>query len=101
MFLPNPNAREEREAKRRLLERIEQWGIDRLPADLRDDVQLLVQEIDCSDPACSPVDTIVTVVFARYVPQGRWRQCKHEESAHNLDTVGEGECWDFQWKHGK
>lgn len=67
MFLPKSNQEAEKAAKRTVLERVENWSLGIIPQELRDDVQLTAQEMVCGDPSCSPIDTVITIVFNRYV----------------------------------
>ncbi len=43
--------------------RIEQWSLDLVPDNIRDGVQISVQEVECGDPNCSPIDTAVAIMF--------------------------------------
>mmetsp|Transcript_20358 Transcript_20358/g.22777 ORF Transcript_20358/g.22777 Transcript_20358/m.22777 type:complete len:228 (-) Transcript_20358:186-869(-) len=63
MFLPNNKADEEKKVKRSILDRIELWSLDLIEEEIRDAVQLAIQEVICGDPNCAPIDTIVTIVF--------------------------------------
>mmetsp|Transcript_23889 Transcript_23889/g.40565 ORF Transcript_23889/g.40565 Transcript_23889/m.40565 type:complete len:187 (-) Transcript_23889:1396-1956(-) len=63
MFLPNSNASEEKAKRRKVLGKVEKWGLEIIPQDIRKDVQLTAQEIQCGDPDCAPIDTVVTIVF--------------------------------------
>lgn len=65
MFLPNDNAPAEEEERRAAYQRIEGWALDEVPQELREDVQISVQEVQCGDPTCSPIDTTITVIFNR------------------------------------
>jgi hypothetical protein len=65
MFLPNKNADAEKAALKRHYARIEAWALDIIPADLREEVQVSVQEVQCGDPDCAPIDTVVTIIFHR------------------------------------
>jgi hypothetical protein len=59
-FLPNDNAAAEEKERRAAYERIEGWALDLIPQELREDVQILVQKVQCGDPNCSPIDTTMT-----------------------------------------
>jgi hypothetical protein len=65
MFLPNTNAAAEKEAEKQMLTKIEGWGLGIISEDMRNDVELSVAEVQCGDPECSPIDTVVTIVFHR------------------------------------
>ena len=72
MFLPEnargaggaaDRAEEERKAA---YKRIEEWSLGLIAEPLRKDVQISVQEVQCGDPQCSPIDTAIAVQFKRY-----------------------------------
>lgn len=67
MFLPNANAAAEKEAAKQMLAKVEGWSLEIISEDLRKDVEVSVQEVQCGDPECSPIDTVITIVFHRYV----------------------------------
>ena len=67
MFLPSgltasQKAEEDRTAA---YQRIEAWGLELVPQAIREQAQISCQEIQCGDPNCAPIDTAVTVLFAR------------------------------------
>ena len=70
MFLPEnvtgAAANKEKE-KKEAFKRIEEWSLKIIPEPLRKDVTVSIQEIQCGDPQCSPIDTAIAVVFDRYV----------------------------------
>ena len=37
--------------------------MERIPPECRSEAQVLVQEVQCGDPSCSPIDTGITVLF--------------------------------------
>lgn len=45
--------------------RIEEWSIDLIPENSRTGVQISVQEVQCGDPDCSPIDVAVAILFPR------------------------------------
>jgi len=65
MFLPgNVNERKKEDEERKDgLRRVEAWSMEMIPAEIRDDAVVSAREIICGDPACSPVDTAVTIAF--------------------------------------
>lgn len=67
MFLPNFNAAAQKAAERELFDRIEGWCVEIIPADIRGEAQVSVQEVQCGDPECSPIDTVITIIFNRCV----------------------------------
>jgi hypothetical protein len=67
MFMPGRNAEEERQALQKEYRRVESICLELLPADptLREACTISVQEVQCGDPDCAPIDTIVTMMFPR------------------------------------
>mmetsp|Transcript_15847 Transcript_15847/g.15242 ORF Transcript_15847/g.15242 Transcript_15847/m.15242 type:complete len:198 (-) Transcript_15847:797-1390(-) len=68
MFLPQNDAEEEATkkadtARKAAYIRIEEWAIEAIPPSTRDGVHINVQEVQCGDPNCAPIDTAVTIVF--------------------------------------
>ena len=69
MFLPDnvsdhSNAEELRKAA---FKKIEAWSLSLIPEPLREGVTVSIQEVQCGDPQCSPIDTAIAVVYDRYV----------------------------------
>jgi len=68
MFLP-PTDRSEAEktaaerARRDGYARIEVWATEAVPAEVRKGVAITVQEVQCGDPDCAPIDTAVAIMF--------------------------------------
>ena len=69
MFLPENQASKGKEDEERKagFKKIEAWSLDIIPSKLRKDASVSVQEVQCGDPDCAPIDTAVTIVFNRYV----------------------------------
>ena len=69
MFLPEnaAGANKADEARKAAFKDIEQWSIKLIPEPLRKDVTVSIQEVQCGDPQCSPIDTAIAIVFNRYV----------------------------------
>lgn len=70
MFLPrndtaNAEARAAEMARREGYSRIEAWAIEAIPAEIRRGVQVSVQEVQCGDPECAPIDTAIAIMFPR------------------------------------
>ncbi len=70
MFLPQNDVtvaemQEAEKARREAYSRIEQWTIEEIPGEIREGVTITVQEIQCGDPNCSPIDTAVAIMFPR------------------------------------
>ncbi len=73
MFLPD-NLRSQSErisertrkgAAKQACFQIERWSVELIPRDARGGVIINVQEVECSDPDCSPVDTAIAILFPR------------------------------------
>jgi hypothetical protein len=69
MFLPENVATKDREEELRKagFKNIETWSLEIIPEAIRKDASVSVQEVQCGDPDCAPIDTAVTIVFTRYV----------------------------------
>lgn len=70
MFLPQNDAtiaekQEADKARREGYSRIEGWANEAIPSDIRQGVTITVQEVQCGDPNCSPIDTAVAIMFPR------------------------------------
>jgi hypothetical protein len=68
MFLPdnmrNTSQEEQAEGRRKkAYSQIEKWALELIPENIRDGVQLSVQEIQCGDPECAPIDTAIAILF--------------------------------------
>ena len=71
MFLPNNVAanaelRAAEQARRDGYSRIEVWAMEAIPSEIRRGVTITVQEVQCGDPECAPIDTAVAIMFPRY-----------------------------------
>jgi hypothetical protein len=70
MFLPKTdndtsNLRAAESARREGYARIEGWAMAAIPHDIRAGVTITVQEVQCGDPECAPIDTAVAIMFPR------------------------------------
>jgi len=67
MFLPSTasTAKSEKEKKRQIIDKIEGWAMALVPDDIRKSAQITVQEVQCGDPSCAPIDTLFTIMFER------------------------------------
>lgn len=70
MFIPKSeadtnNLRAAEAARREGYARIETWALESIPLAIRRGVTITVQEVQCGDPECSPVDTAVAILFPR------------------------------------
>jgi len=67
MFLPGRNTHQERDTLHAAYRTIEGQVAELLPDVYRNDCQVSIQQVECGDPYCAPIDTLVTLDFARYV----------------------------------
>jgi hypothetical protein len=67
MFLPGRSVTAEKEALQKAYKKIEVLCLSFLPDDaaLRDACTISAQEVQCGDPDCSPIDTMITIMFKR------------------------------------
>lgn len=67
MFLPGANVTKQKadEDRNAAYKHIEKMSLLLIPADCRDDAVVSVQEVQCGDPNCAPIDTAITVQFSR------------------------------------
>jgi hypothetical protein len=68
MFLPDNQAAKEKEDEQRkaAFKNVEAWSLEIISPELRKDACVSVQEVQCGDPQCAPIDTAVTILFERY-----------------------------------
>lgn len=66
MFLPGRSAEKEKEEQKRHFSQVEEWSLQIIPAEFSQGTDVSVQEVQCGDPDCAPIDTLVTMFFARY-----------------------------------
>lgn len=94
------------ERRKEAYKKIDQWSLELMPEPIREDAQVSAQEIVCGDPECSPIDTLVTIVFANGkdgmlgLPMEAWEVTK-EELANKFPTNEVLEKWhggiDAEW----
>lgn len=70
MFLPKNESdtsdlRAAEAARREGYARIEAWALELIPSEIREGVTITVQEVQCGDPECAPIDTAVAIMFPR------------------------------------
>ena len=67
MFLPGNQAaqQEEEKVRKEAFKKIESWSLELIPEEIREAATVSVQEVQCGDPQCAPIDTAVTIVFQR------------------------------------
>ncbi len=68
MFLPDnmKNTTEEANAdnlRKKAYANIEKWSMEIIPERIRKGVQISVQEVQCGDPDCAPIDTAIAILF--------------------------------------
>jgi len=67
MFLPSNIKPDEKKAKqfqlRKAYKRIAERVAQKIPENLRDGVEISVQEVECGDHNCSPIDTSIIIFF--------------------------------------
>lgn len=56
---------DEKKALQRAYNKIEEMCIQIIPPHLREGCVISAQEVQCGDPMCSPIDTMVTLMFER------------------------------------
>jgi hypothetical protein len=70
MFLPenvkdgSSQQAEEKERQEAYVQ-VEKWTIEMIPESVRTGVQISVQEVQCGDPDCAPIDTAIAILFPR------------------------------------
>ena len=67
MFLPDSNHKDDKEERKAACTRVEELTLEQVPEELRETLQISVQEVQCGDPDCSPIDTAITFIFNRQV----------------------------------
>lgn len=67
MFLPDSTHGDDKEERKAECTRVEKLSLEFVPEEIRGEVQISVQEVQCGDPNCAPIDTAITLVFNRQV----------------------------------
>ena len=94
MFLPKNEQsiaqdRSAEAARREGYANIESWVIEAIPVEIRRGVTVSVQEIECGDPECAPIDVAVCILFPRCVVFV-WFYCANNICLiYNKDTPSE------------
>jgi hypothetical protein len=65
MFLPDSNHKDDKEERKAACIRVEEMALEQVPEELRENLQISVQEVQCGDPNCAPIDTAITLIFNR------------------------------------
>jgi hypothetical protein len=65
MFNPSKASKDkaEKAAKQKAINDLRTWGMELVPAELRDGLIIDVSEVICGDPSCAPIDTVFTLVW--------------------------------------
>jgi hypothetical protein len=69
MFLPTAvqENKKKEEDRKAAFKNIERWSLEIIPESIRSEALVSIQEVQCGDPMCSPIDTAITIQFSRYV----------------------------------
>jgi hypothetical protein len=70
MFNPSKalTAKAEKAAKKKAIDDLRSWALSIIPMDLQEGIIIDINEIQCGDPSCAPIDTVFTLVWA---PSGK------------------------------
>lgn len=65
MFDPSKlsKQKEEKVLKRKAYTSVKEWCLQCVPPDIQIGLMIDVKEVVCGDPSCSPVDTVITLVW--------------------------------------
>jgi hypothetical protein len=95
MFDPNQlgKKKEEQKNSKKAISMIREWAMELVPADLKEGLMLDIQEMQCGDPNCSPIDTVFTMIWTKGGSnkdggKGRWGiPLSPEEVSHSKDIL--------------
>lgn len=65
MFMPGRDVEAEKAAQQKIFRNVEAICMQRVPKEFQEACTISVQEIQCGDPQCAPIDTVVTILFDR------------------------------------
>jgi hypothetical protein len=65
MFLPSRSVNEEKQIRTAAYKQIEAICLALLPPAMVPDCIVSAQEVQCGDPNCAPIDTMITLQFLR------------------------------------
>ena len=65
MFMPGRNIQQELADKQAHYRRLEGLVEELIPQHLQAACTIMVQEMQCGDPQCAPIDTVITLLFER------------------------------------
>jgi hypothetical protein len=66
MFLPGRSVEDEKKKLQLAYKKIEEYCLQLMPEDppaIRDECTISAQEVQCGDPQCAPIDTMITLLF--------------------------------------
>mmetsp|Transcript_15305 Transcript_15305/g.43130 ORF Transcript_15305/g.43130 Transcript_15305/m.43130 type:complete len:185 (-) Transcript_15305:131-685(-) len=65
MFDPNKvnDNKNKREDQKKAIQKLEDWSMNIIPTTIRDRASIVVQEVQCGDPNCAPIDTLISIAF--------------------------------------
>jgi hypothetical protein len=66
MFMPGRNIQQELAEKQAHYRRLEGLVEELIPSQMQAECTISIQEMQCGDPSCSPIDTVITLLFERY-----------------------------------
>ena len=66
MFDPSKTLKDkaEKAVKKKAIENLKAWSLPLIPSDLQEGLIIDVNEVQCRDPTCAPIDTVFTFVWA-------------------------------------
>lgn len=53
----------EKAAKKKSLDDLKNWSLSIIPLDLQEGLIVDINEVQCGDPSCAPVDTVFTLLW--------------------------------------
>ena len=65
MFDPTKSkaAQAEKAKKKKIYAELTNWATSIVPVEIREGLMIDVKEVQCGDPDCSPIDTMITLVW--------------------------------------
>eukprot|EP01040_Poterioochromonas_malhamensis_P001784 gene1784-1905_t len=65
MFNPSKALKDkgEKAAKKKAIEDLKSWSLLAIPIDLQEGLIIDINEVQCGDPTCAPIDTVFTLVW--------------------------------------
>jgi hypothetical protein len=66
MFFPGRSVQEEKAKQKAVLKKLEDICISLIPeGPIREDAIVSVYEVQCGDPSCAPIDTVISIQFGK------------------------------------